>query len=109
LARARKISGEAITGRGGTEQADASAGQQIRKVVLEKSVIVPVQAVAQTHSLSLSQRFRLAGALGHIARAQALLAEELFGLPDESKQEKAAGESAEAGEDDTPVDGLRPR
>jgi hypothetical protein len=55
--------------------------------------------------------FRLAGAVGHLARAQVLLAEELFGLPERSKPEDGASEgfavrSAERG-DDTPVDGIR--
>ncbi|HEV8581374.1 MAG TPA: hypothetical protein VGX68_20095 [Thermoanaerobaculia bacterium] len=59
---------------------------------------------------TLHSGFRLAGAVGHIARAQALLAEELFSLPGESKPEKtAAGEPAGAGEDETPIDGIHSR
>ena len=45
----------------------------------------------------LHSGFRLAGTVSHLARAQALLEEELEGLPDTSKQEGAASASSSAG------------
>jgi hypothetical protein len=52
---------------------------------------------------------RLAGAVGHLAWAQVLIAEELEGLSGVSNREGAASESrpAEDREDDTPVEGIR--
>lgn len=62
-----------------------------------------------SHTAALHSGFRLAGAVGHIARAQVLLTEELFGLPGESKQEKTSGsKAAGASEDETPIDGISP-
>ncbi len=52
--------------------------------------------------------FRLAGAVGHLARAQVLLTEELEGLPVVSKQEAGSPVSKARNEDETPVEGIRP-
>ncbi|HEV8582073.1 MAG TPA: hypothetical protein VGX68_23640 [Thermoanaerobaculia bacterium] len=63
-----------------------------------------------TRTARLYEGFRLAGAVSHLARAQALLGEELENLAGGSKQEEAsAGEQlAVANEDDTPIDGISP-
>ena len=68
-----------------------------------KDALVLLQQV--TGTARLHEGFRLAGAVGHLARAQVLIAEELFGLPGESKQEKPSSGGESAGEDDTPPDG----
>jgi hypothetical protein len=65
-----------------------------------------VSRTARTH-----EGFRLAGAVGHLARAQVLLTEELFGLPEGSKPEDGSSggcalQPADRG-DDTPLDGIR--
>jgi hypothetical protein len=60
-----------------------------------------------TRTARLHEGFRLAGAVGHLARAQVLLAEELDGLPAVSKQEPASSEGGgEVPEDETPADGI---
>ena len=69
-------------------------------------VLVLLQEISKT--AALHDGFRLAETVGHIARAQVLIAEELFGLPGESK-ETGAREPAGTREDDTPIEGLRPR
>jgi hypothetical protein len=63
-----------------------------------------------TRTARLYEGFRLAGAVGHLARVQVLLAEELDGLPGVSKQEAARSQSGGPPSTDleeTPADGLR--
>ena len=69
-------------------------------------VLILLDEAAQT--ARFHEGFRLAGAISHLARAQALFAEELDGLPAASEERGASsqGEPAMAGEDATPVDGI---
>ncbi|HEV8579922.1 MAG TPA: hypothetical protein VGX68_12670 [Thermoanaerobaculia bacterium] len=71
-------------------------------------VLVLLQEVS--HTATLFSGFRLAGAVGHIARAQVLLAEELFGLSggSEGVETSSSADPAAALEDATPVDGISP-
>lgn len=55
-----------------------------------------------TRTAALYEGFRLAGAVGHLARAQVLLAEELEGLPRGSKQEPASAAGGPQSQDETP-------
>jgi hypothetical protein len=61
-----------------------------------------------TRTARLYEGFRLAGAVSHLARAQALLGEELEVLVGGSKQEEAGEPPAVANEDATPIDGISP-
>ncbi len=70
-----------------------------------QDVLVLLQEVGKT---AIQQTgFRLAGAVGHLARAQVLLAEELEGLPRVSKQEATSAVSGPHDEDATPAGGIR--
>lgn len=62
-----------------------------------------------THTATAHAGFRLAGAVGHIARAQELLAEELRGLPEVCKDSASSQECGEPSVDleETPADGIR--
>lgn len=63
-----------------------------------------------TRTAQLHAGFRLAGAVGHLARAQVLLAEELEGLLGRSKEEATSGRfgaPSPESQDDTPVDGIK--
>lgn len=71
-----------------------------------KDVLMILHEASRT--ATLFEGFRLAGAVGHLARAQALLSEELEGLPRASKQETVSGESEPRNEDETPMEGIRP-
>jgi hypothetical protein len=61
-----------------------------------------------TRTARLYEGFRLAGAVSHLARAQALLREELDNLVGGSKQEEAGEQPSVANEDATPIDGISP-
>jgi hypothetical protein len=61
-----------------------------------------------SHTARLLESFRLSGAVGHLARVQVLLSEELEGLSGMAKQEPASFKGGgEVREDDTPADGIR--
>jgi len=61
-----------------------------------------------TRTARLHEGIRLAGALGHMAQAQVLLAEELFSLSDAAEGEpQFTAERSTQSNDDTPVDGVR--
>jgi len=73
-----------------------------------KDVLVLLKEVS--HTAQLHDGFRLAGAVGHIARAQVLLAEELFGLPEGAERPastKSPGAPTAQFSDDTPAEGIR--
>ncbi|HEV8582137.1 MAG TPA: hypothetical protein VGX68_23965 [Thermoanaerobaculia bacterium] len=62
------------------------------------------------HTATLQSRYRLVVAIGHLARAaRVLLADELNGIPEESKQEKASALEVDGTDEDaTPVEGISP-
>ena len=68
-------------------------------------VLVLLDEAAQT--ARFHEGFRLAGAISHLARAQALFAEELSGLPEVSKEEKAPTEEPSVDPDETPAERIR--
>ncbi len=76
-----------------------------RLAVHRQDALFLLQAV--TGTATLYDGFRLAGAVGHLARAQVLLAEELISLPCGSKQATAGAAGEPGNEDETPVDGVR--
>jgi hypothetical protein len=70
-----------------------------------KDTLILLQEVTRT--AAMHEGFRLAGAVGHLARAQVLLAEELHSLPGGPQPEAASSTGTPPSEDATPVNGVR--
>jgi hypothetical protein len=76
-----------------------------RLEVHRNDVLVILEAVSST--ARLHEGLRLAGAIGHLARTQALLTEELFGLGSGSGPRPVSSQDhGEPSLEDTPIDGL---
>lgn len=75
-----------------------------------QDALVLLQTVSRT--AQLYEGFRLAGAVGHLARAQELLSEELEGLPRKPEPKPVSPQSRAAStfesQDDTPLNGIHP-
>ncbi len=69
-----------------------------------QDVLVLLQEVGKTAIQHTG--FRLAGAVGHLARAQVLLAEELEGLPRGSEKAPVSVEGRLRDEEATPAEGI---
>jgi hypothetical protein len=76
-----------------------------RLEVHRNDALVLLEAVSST--ARLHEGLRLAGAVGHLARAQVLLAKELFGLGGASGPRPVSSQDYdEPSLEDTPIDGL---